>query len=68
LHLFTFPLMGMDKHKVIIYILGFHFKVKRGLEMIHPDDGMKQPHHFSLSKILRSLKVTNLLDPHDGIL
>ncbi len=33
LHLFTFPLMGMDKHKVIIYILGFHFKVKRGLEM-----------------------------------
>jgi hypothetical protein len=42
--------------------------VKRGLEMIHPDDGMKQPHHFSLSKILRSLKVTNLLDPHDGIL
>lgn len=37
--LFTFPLMGMDKCKIIIYILGFHFKVKRGLEMIHPDDG-----------------------------
>lgn len=44
--LFTFPLMGMDKCKIIIYILGFHFKVKRGLEMIHPDDdGMKHTFH-----------------------
>jgi hypothetical protein len=62
--------MGIDNHKIIIYTLDFHFKVKRGLEMIH--HGMKPL--FALdggdSQVQYTyLKVTNpLLGQHVGIL